>query len=74
MTETTSPQVRMVNDIAVQFHSRPPEKAVEWIADHMRKFWDPRMRAELVKRAASDPDSFEPLALRAARILEEEQG
>ncbi|MBB4933429.1 formate dehydrogenase subunit delta [Lipingzhangella halophila] len=74
MTATTSPQIRMVNDIAVQFHSRPPEKAVEWIADHIRKFWDPRMRADVRKRAAEQPEEFDPLALEAVRVLERETG
>lgn len=69
MTTTTSPQVRMINDIAEQFGHVPPEQAAKEIAQHVTKFWDPRMKTDLRKRAANEPDSFDPLALAAARLL-----
>lgn len=74
MSTTISPQVRLANDIAAQFPHRTREQAAETIADHIRKFWDPRMRADLSRRQESEPESFDPAALRAARILEGETG
>jgi formate dehydrogenase subunit delta len=64
-----SPQVRLANEIAVQFHHRAPEEAAEAIAAHIRAFWDPRMRSELLRRAETEPGALDPLALAAARLL-----
>ncbi|WP_422770103.1 formate dehydrogenase subunit delta [Plantactinospora sp. WMMC1484] len=64
-----SPQVRLANEIAVQFQHQAPERAAAAIAEHIRAFWDPRMRAELVHRAEAEPEALDPLALAAARQL-----
>ena len=64
-----SPQVRLANEIAVQFHHQPPDAAAAAIAAHIRAFWDPRMRAELTRRVEAEPESLDPLALAAARLL-----
>ncbi len=41
--------VQMVNDIADFFHSEPDRKlAVAGISNHLRKFWDPRMRRQII--------------------------
>lgn len=60
----------MAADIAVQFRHLPPEQAAASIANHIRMFWDPRMKAELRELAENDPDTLDPLALAAARLLE----
>lgn len=42
--------VKMVNEIAAFFESESDTKAVsEGIAGHVRRFWDPRMRRELLR-------------------------
>ncbi len=41
--------VHKVNQIALFFGSYPHEEAVEGIADHLRKFWEPRMRRQLIQ-------------------------
>jgi formate dehydrogenase subunit delta len=64
-----SPQVRMINDIAVQFQHQAPDTAAAAVADHVRTFWDPRMRAELMRRAEAEPHLLDPVALAAARLL-----
>lgn len=69
MSHSVSPQVRMANEIAVQFHHRPADEAATSIANHIRKFWDPRMKADLVARLHSDPASMDPLVIAAARQL-----
>ncbi|HZP66059.1 MAG TPA: formate dehydrogenase subunit delta [Rudaea sp.] len=41
--------VRMANDIADFFHSEPDHAAgVEGVLNHLRRFWDPRMRRKIV--------------------------
>jgi formate dehydrogenase subunit delta len=62
-------QVRLANDIAVQFHHRPPGEAAAAVANHIRMFWDPRMRTELVTRAETDTTDLDPLVLEAVKIL-----
>ena len=39
--------IRMANQIAANFHPYPHDEAVAAVADHIRAFWDPRMRAGL---------------------------
>ncbi|MEE6258796.1 formate dehydrogenase subunit delta [Plantactinospora sonchi] len=69
MHSDVSPQVRMANEIAVHFHHQAPEAAASAIAEHIRAFWDPRMRAELMRRVEAEPETLDPLALAAARLL-----
>ena len=40
--------VRMANQIALFFAPNPEDEAVDGVADHLRKFWTPAMRSELV--------------------------
>jgi formate dehydrogenase subunit delta len=69
VTHPGSPQVRLVNEIALQFAHQPPDTAAEAIAGHLRKFWDPRMRADLMHRAEVEAEELAPLALAAVRLL-----
>lgn len=39
--------VRMANQIATFFKSKPRAEGIEGIAEHINKFWDPRMRTQL---------------------------
>jgi formate dehydrogenase subunit delta len=69
-TTTVPPHVRLANEIAVQFHGRDPEQAAAEIADHMRTFWEPRMKAGLVAHVdAGGGLDLDDLALRAAELL-----
>jgi formate dehydrogenase subunit delta len=60
--------VRMANQIADFFRHRPHDQAVEGAADHIRKFWDPRMRAKMIEHLAHGGDGLSPLALEAATL------
>jgi formate dehydrogenase subunit delta len=44
---TPERMVHMANQIARFFAAYPREQAVDGIADHLRKFWEPRMRSEI---------------------------
>ena len=47
--------IRMANQIGVFFESLPDRKeGLEGIATHIRKFWDPRMRKELLALVDAD--------------------
>ncbi len=44
--------VRMANDIGNFFKAEPDHaQAVEGVATHIRRFWDPRMRKEILAYA-----------------------
>lgn len=70
MTGAVPPFVRLANEIAVQFHAHPPDVAAESIAAHLRSFWDPRMRTQLVDHVASGAAGLDPLAVDAAAQLD----
>ena len=68
--------VRMANDIADYFHSEPDlELAVAGVSDHMKKFWDPRMRRQLLAHwRARGGEGLSELALAAVARLGELDG
>lgn len=64
--------VRMANQIGAFFATMPDhEKSLTGIAEHLRKFWEPRMRSELLAFVQNHPDgcsgeiSLTPLVLQA---------
>jgi formate dehydrogenase subunit delta len=62
--------VKMANDIAAFFASESDrEKAKGDVASHLRRFWDPRMRKEIIRHAQGGGVGLSDLALDAVRIL-----
>jgi formate dehydrogenase subunit delta len=69
---TESPQIRLANDIAAQFHHRPPAEAAEEVAHHIRLFWEERMRADLLAHIADgveEDDGIDPIVTDAVELL-----
>jgi formate dehydrogenase subunit delta len=64
MTEETL--VRMANQIADFFKVQSEADAVAGTADHIRKFWDPRMRSKMREYLKAGGKSLSPLAREAA--------
>jgi formate dehydrogenase subunit delta len=62
--------VYMANQIGVFFASRPEDEAIEEIADHLRKFWDPRMRRKIIALVNSGPTGLSTRARNAVLNLE----
>lgn len=62
--------VAMANDIARYFASEPERDAgIQGIADHLRKFWTPRMCEQLAAHVDIDDSGLDPLAVAAIRRL-----
>jgi formate dehydrogenase subunit delta len=61
-----APEARMGNDIARQFTHLPASEAAEVVAQHIEKFWDPRMRRNLEALVAAHDDSLDPVVVDAA--------
>ncbi|MPY80868.1 MAG: formate dehydrogenase [Actinophytocola sp.] len=66
---TMSPVMRMAHDISAQFRHLSLGEAADVIADHMRKFWDPRMRAQLVADVEQAGIHCDSHVAAAARLL-----
>ena len=64
---------RMANEIARFFAAQPEEKAVAGTADHLRRFWDPRMRRQILAHLESGGAGLEPIARAALLRLREKQ-
>ena len=62
--------VHLANQIALFFASYPKEEAVAGIADHLRKFWEPRMRQQIVQYVASGGGGLHDLAKEAVAHLQ----
>jgi len=62
--------VRMANQIAGFFAHEGRDKAPASIADHIQKFWDPRMRKEIIEAVTAErAKNLDPLALVAVQQL-----
>jgi formate dehydrogenase subunit delta len=54
--------VMMANQIARFFAAQGEARAVPQIADHIRQFWDPRMRRAIAAHIAAGGAGLDPLA------------
>ena len=61
--------VYMANQIATFFESQRRENQVERVALHLRDFWDPAMRSELLRIVDSGGSRLKPIVLDAAERL-----
>jgi formate dehydrogenase subunit delta len=62
--------VSMANDIGSFFDGEVGLKeAPASIATHISRYWDPRMRSQIIAHAASGGEGLHPTALAAVRIL-----
>lgn len=66
--------ITMANDIARYFASEPEHAAgVAGVADHLRKFWNPRMCEQLINHVEHGGAGLDPLADAAVRRLAVQQ-
>ena len=61
--------VMMANQIAKFFAAQGDARALPQIADHIEKFWDPRMRREIGLHIAQGGASLDPLARAAIEAV-----
>ena len=59
----------MANQIASFFRSYPDEEAVAGIHEHIRSFWSPSMRRDLVARADAGHAKLDILVVKALHSL-----
>jgi formate dehydrogenase subunit delta len=66
--------VYLANQIAKFFHAQGEAAAQAGVEDHLRKFWDPRMRREIVAHLDAGGAGLLPAARAAVARLAEGQG
>ena len=59
MMNTDERLIYMANQIAAFFAAQGETRAVAGIADHIEKFWTPRMRHDLIALAKKDSSRFQ---------------
>jgi len=66
---STELMIHNANQIAAFFSAYPHEEAVAAIEDHLRKFWEPRLRGQLAGHMAAGGAGLHGLVVEAARRL-----
>ena len=61
--------IRMANQIASYFDSRPEGERVPGIASHINDFWEPRMRTQLLDLLARRAEAFQPDVLESLPLI-----
>jgi formate dehydrogenase subunit delta len=59
----------MANQIGTYFTSQGAEKAVPGIAEHLKKFWDPRMRSAILAHLDAGGAGLQPEVRAAVEAL-----
>jgi formate dehydrogenase subunit delta len=69
MSSLDNKLVYMANQISKFFVSQGQERAVAGTADHIKKFWDPRMRKAIFAHLEEGGAGLEPVARMALEQL-----
>ena len=69
MHSNTNTLVRMANDIEKFFKVQGEERAIAGIADHIKKFWEPRMKAQIFAHLDAGGAGLDLLTLKALQNL-----
>jgi formate dehydrogenase subunit delta len=70
--ELSGKLVYTANQIGKFFLSQGPEAAIAGTAEHIKKFWDPRMRAAIFAHLAAGGSGLDPTARQAIEKLQSE--
>ena len=61
--------LRMANQIAAFFNGSGPEAAIRDAAEHISKFWDPRMRAMLLAHLDKGGEGLDATIVKAGSLI-----
>jgi len=62
--------VAMANDIGAFFDAEADKReAAQSVARHLTRFWDPRMRREIVAHYRQGGDGLDPVVLAAVQLI-----
>jgi formate dehydrogenase subunit delta len=63
--------ITMANQIGDFFAPYPPERAREGLRNHLRTYWDPRMRDALLAHIDAGGDGLDARVIEGAQLLRE---
>jgi formate dehydrogenase subunit delta len=69
MSSSPDRLVYMANQIGKFFTAQGPEKTVAGVSEHIRKFWDPRMRKQIFAHLDAGGAGLDPDVRRALETL-----
>ena len=74
MSSSHSPDklIHMANQIGKFFRSQGESAAISGTAEHMKKFWDPRMRAAIFAYLGNGGEGLDPWVRKAVEQLKRE--
>ena len=72
-SHTLDKLVYMANQIAREFGFQQPDQAAEATADHLRRYWDPRMRGMISAHAETGGEGLSEIAQAAVARLGEDK-
>ena len=61
--------VHNANQIALYFASYPREEAIAGVLDHLKKFWERRMKDQIIQYVAQGGNGLHELAVEAVKRL-----
>ncbi|PSJ56943.1 formate dehydrogenase subunit delta [Kumtagia ephedrae] len=61
--------VRMANQIGTFFESKKHDEGVHGVAEHINKFWEPRMRRHFFEVVDAGGEGLKPIVLEAAQQI-----
>lgn len=67
--ETASKLVRMANQIGTFFSTQAGSDGAARVAEHINKFWEPRMRRQFLGLFDMGGEGFSPIVLEAAAAV-----
>ena len=62
--------IHRANQIALFFASYPHDEAVTGVADHLKRFWERRMRDQIIAYVKNGGKGLHELALEAVKRLQ----
>ncbi len=69
MSSHEAAEIRLINQIVIHFGYLPNDVAAAEVANHVRRFWDPRMKRRLFELVDTGTKDFEPVAVAATALL-----
>jgi formate dehydrogenase subunit delta len=69
MSSSPDRLVYLANQIGKFFTAQGPEKTVAGVSEHIRKFWDPRMRKQIFAHLDAGGAGLDPDVRRALETL-----
>jgi formate dehydrogenase subunit delta len=66
---TTDRLVYMAHQIARNLATLGEARAIEAVAEHLLRFWDPRMKAQIIAIAHAQPERLSPVVAGAVAIM-----